>query len=253
MQIITSPSKTQQFNGRKYCIFSLPRLYNKSKLLINLLKQIPPEDLAALLNTSDKLTQLTYRRIHGFTSTLTLQNAGQAIFTYQGDAYSAIAADRYSEEELHHAQKHLFILSALHGILRPLDLIQPYRLEMTSPLKLAESETLYHYWRHSVTKILNEELLKNDDRTLINLASAEYAKIIDNRKLQGTIVTISFKEMVRGKFRMIPIHSKRARSCMIHYIISNQISDPSRLKDFREGGYVFRPEESTEKEWLYCR
>ncbi len=253
MQIITSPSKTQKFNGREFHQYSLPQLHKKTKYIIDLLKKMNREELADLLKTSDKLTHSTFRRIHGFTTNFTLQNASQALFTYQGDAYSAIAADRYTDEEMRFAQKHLFILSALHGILRPLDLIQPYRLDMTTPLAIAGAENLYQYWRGSVTEIINSTLLENEDRTLINLASAEYAKIVGKPELLGTMLTITFKQRHQGKYRAIPIHAKRARGLMVHYVIRNRISEPLRLRDFCEDGYIFCAAESTEKEWLFCR
>jgi uncharacterized protein len=253
MLIITSPSKTQQFNGREYREYSLPQLQKKSKYLIDLLRKMSREELAGLLKTSEKLTNSTHRRIHSFTTKLTLQNASQALFTYQGDAYSAIAADRYTDEELRHAQNHLFILSALHGILRPLDLMQPYRLDMTTPLAVTGAENLYQFWRDSVTEILNSRLLENDDRTLVNLASSEYAKIVGKLGLLGTMLTITFKQKHQGKYRAIPIHAKKARGLMVHYVISNRISEPLSLRDFCADGYEFCAAESTEKEWVFCR
>ncbi|MFH0784431.1 MAG: peroxide stress protein YaaA [Pseudomonadota bacterium] len=253
MQIITSPSKTQQFNGRKYCEYSLPRLQKMTKPLIDLLKILSREELSSLLKTSNKLTSTAHRRIHGFTTKLTLQNAAQALFTYQGDAYSAVAADRYTEEELSFAQKHLFILSALHGILSPLDLIQPYRLDMNTPLNIAGAGNLYQYWRGAVTEIINNSLLEMADRTLINLASTEYAKMVSRKDLQGTMVTISFKQKLLGKYRTIPIHAKKARGLMVHFAVSNRINEPLRLREFAEDGYVFSAAESTENDWLFCR
>ena len=253
MQIITSPAKTQQFNGRDYREYSLPQLLHKTKPLIELLKKMTREELTELLKTSEKLTQSAHRRTQAFTAKLTLQNAGQALFTYQGDAYSAIAADRYSEEELRHAQRHLFILSALHGVLRPLDLIQPYRLEMTSPLRISETENLYQYWRDAVTEIINTALEENTNRTLVNLASAEYARIIDKEKLRGTMITITFREKIAGKYRTIPLHAKRARGLMIHSIITNRINEPLCLKEFCLDGYTFSTTESSDKEWLFLR
>jgi len=253
MQIITSPAKTQHFNGRDYREYSLPQLPHKTKPLIDLLKKMSKEELAELLKTSEKLTESAYRRTQAFTGKLTLQNAGQALFTYQGDAYSAIAADRYSEEELRHAQRHVFILSALHGVLRPLDLIQPYRLEMTSPLGLGETENLYQYWRDAVTEIVNAALQENTHRTLVNLASAEYARMINRDKLLGQMITVTFKEKMAGNYRAIPIHAKRARGLMIHHIISNRINEPLCLREFCQDGYAFSTAESSDKEWLFLR
>ncbi|MDK9705820.1 MAG: peroxide stress protein YaaA [Desulforhopalus sp.] len=253
MQIITSPSKTQHFNGREYSDYSLPRLQKKTKTLIDLLKKMSREELALLLHTSEKLTDVSYRRIHSLTTKVTLQNASQALFTYQGDAYSAITADRYSDEELSHAQRHLFILSALHGILRPLDLIQPYRLEMATPLAIDSNQNLYQYWRDPVTEILKADLAKDNERTLIILASTEYAKLVDKKEFSGAIITISFKERQQGRYRTIPVYAKRARGLMVHYVISKRISDPLLLRDFREDGYGYCATESTEREWVFCR
>jgi hypothetical protein len=253
MQIITSPSKTQQFNSREYHQYSLPQLQKKTRHLMDLMQKMSREELADLLKTSEKLTNSTHRRIHGFTTKLTLQNASQALFTYQGDAYSAIAADRYTDAELRHAQQHIFILSALYGILRPLDLIQPYRLEITTPLGVTGAANLYQFWRDSVTEIINSNLSNNEDRTLINLASAEYAKMVDKPELLGTMLTITFKQKHQEKYRAIPIYAKRARGLMVHYVIRNRISEPLGLRDFSEDGYVFCAAESTKKEWLFCR
>jgi cytoplasmic iron level regulating protein YaaA (DUF328/UPF0246 family) len=253
MLIITSPSKTQQFNGREYREYSLPQLQKKTKHLIDLLQKMSREELAELLKTSEKLTNLTQRRIHSFTTKLTLQNASQALFTYHGDAYRAIAADLYTDEELRHAQKHILILSALHGILRPLDLIQPYRLDTTTPLGVTGAENLYQFWRDSVTEIINTRLLESDDRTLVNLASAEYAKMVGKPELLGRLLTITFKQKHQGKYRAIPIHAKKARGLLVHYVIRNRISEPLGLRDFCEDGYVFCAAESTQKEWLFCR
>ncbi|MBU1566660.1 MAG: YaaA family protein [Proteobacteria bacterium] len=253
MQIITSPSKTQQFNGREFREYSLPRLQKKTKYLIDLLQKMSRQELSGLLKTSEKLTNSTHSRIHDLDTRLTLENASQALFTYQGDAYSAIEANRYSDDELRHAQKHLFILSAMYGIVRPLDLIQPYRLEMTTPLAITGAKNLYHYWRDSVTEVLNVGLLEDEDRTLINLASAEYAKIVNKKELLGKLVSITFKHKYQNNYRTIPLYAKRARGLMVHFIISNRINDPVNLRDFCEDGYNFSIGKSTENEWLFYR
>ena len=139
MQIIMSPSKTQHFTYRDYREYSMPNLLKKAHCIIDRLKPMREQELAELMKTSDKLTQSTYHRIQNSAKKITLQNGGQAVFTFQGDAFAALSAERLTPDELQYAQKHLFILSGLYGVLRPLDLIQPYRLEMATPLAIEEA------------------------------------------------------------------------------------------------------------------
>lgn len=253
MQLITAPSKTQVFNGRDYSYYTLPALQEKTQLIIDRLKPISPQGLSLLMKTSEKLTLSTYRRIHDFNLPFSLANSHQALFTFQGDAYNAIEADNYEEAQLRYAQNHLFILSGLYGILRPLDLMQPYRLEMGAKLTLGEAANLYHFWRDRVTAIINRALAGDEDAVLINLASTEYSKVVDSRKLQGSLVTISFKQMHKDTYRTIPIHSKRARGLMIHYAILNRINEADSLKEFNMDGYSFDEEKSTAGEWFFYK
>lgn len=253
MQLITAPSKTQEFNGRNYSHYTLPALEKKAQIIIDRLKPIAPEELSLLMKTSEKLTISTYRRIQDFIRPFSLTNARQALFTFQGDAYSAIKAESYTEEQLHQAQNHLFILSGLYGILRPLDLMQPYRLEMATKLAVDDATNLYHFWRDQVTKTLNSALKKNEDGLLVNLASTEYSKVVDKKSLQGDMVTITFQQMYKDKYRTIPIHSKKARGLMIHFAIINKINRGERLKDFNLDGYGFSEELSTAQEWFFLR
>lgn len=253
MLIITSPSKTQTEHGREYPGSSLPLLQKKSKEVIAALKKLDCSSLAQLLDTSPGLTETSYRRIQTLTAKPTLQNGCQAIFTYRGEAFSAIPADRYDDEDLAFAQGHLLILSALYGILRPLDLIQPYRLEMASQLALGECHHLYDFWRPTVTATVNDLLAKHKVKSLVNLASAEYSRVVDRRALIGPMITITFKERVGEGFRSIPVYSKRARGAMVHYLIAKRIQDPLQLKDFEEDGYTYDQEFSTEREWIFRR
>jgi len=253
MLIIISPSKTQTEHGREYPDSSLPLLLKKSKEIIAALKKHDHSALARLLGTSQGLTEISFRRIQALTARPTPQNGGQAIFTYQGEAFSAIPTDRYDEEDLAFAQRHLLILSALYGVLRPLDLIQPYRLEMASKLAVGECHDLYDFWRPTVTATINALLAKQKVKSIINLASAEYWRVIDRQALSGPMTAITFRERVEDGFRSIPVYSKRARGAMVHHIIANRLQDPLRLRDFKEDGYAFDHQLSNQGEWIFRR
>ena len=253
MQLITAPSKTQQFNGRMHTEYSLPIMLEKTKILTKQLKLIDRAELSRLMKTSERLTEATYQLIHNFSHPFTPDNAKQAVFTFQGAAYSAIAAELYTKEQLHHAQQHLFILSGLYGILRPLDLMQPYRLEMGCSFAVGNTDNLYQYWREPITKIINQALKKDSDKVLINLASKEYSKVVDKKKLQGEMINIIFKQVHKDQLRTIPIHSKKARGQMIHFAISKQIDNAAGLKEFDFDGYYFTKEDSTANEWLFIK
>lgn len=211
------------------------------------------DELAALMKTSEKLTEATYQKIHNFTTPLTPENAKQAIFVFQGDAYDAIEADDYSADELGYAQKHLSILSGLYGLLRPLDLMQPYRLEMGAKLEVKNHKNLYQIWKEEVTTLLNKRLTLSGEPTIINLASSEYSKVIDRKQLKGRIVEIVFQQEHKGKVKTIPIHSKRARGLMIHHAIISRIEGSEQLREFNLGGYSHAPEKSSDERWVFIR
>jgi uncharacterized protein len=253
MQLIISPSKTQRFNGRAYAEHSFPALLEKTKFLVDELKSMDRKELSRLMKTSARLTESTYQLINNFTWPFSPENAKQALFTFQGDTYSAIDAVHYTSEHLRHAQKHLYILSGLYGILRPLDLMQPYRLEMGCSLAAEKADNLYQFWREQVTQVINQALAKQSNKILIDLASKEYSKAVDKKRLQGQTVTVIFKQWHKGLFRIIPIHAKRARGLMINYIISRQIDNPAGLKEFAADGYCFSREDSTPTEWLFLQ
>lgn len=253
MQIITAPSKTQKFNGRTYAQYTYPGLLDKTKILADRLKLMDRDELSRLMKTSQRLTESTYQLINNFTLPFSPDNSKQALFTFQGDAYSAIEAELYSTEQLQHAQQHLFILSGFYGILRPLDLMQPYRLEMGLVLTAEEAPNLYQFWGDQITEIINQGLIKNKDKILINLASKEYSKVINKKKLQGEMIDVTFRQMHKGRLKTIPIHSKRARGMMIHFAISERIATATGLKDFDKGGYKFSSENSTATEWVFLK
>jgi len=175
----------------------------------------------------------------------------QAIFTFQGDAYSQLTPEIYSEKELFYAQDHLNILSGLYGLLRPLDLMAPYRLEMGTKITTKKFKDLYRYWSNSLTAFINSSLAKMESQILVNLASTEYFKVINREKLEGEIITMTFRQKKNGLYKTIPIYSKRARGLMTHFAITNRIQETEELKSFNLSGYSYRREESTKEIWVF--
>jgi len=203
------------------------------------------------MKTSEKLTNSTLQRIHNFQPPFSIEKTRQAIFTFQGDAYSQMTPKSYSEEELFYAQDHLCILSGLYGVLRPLDLMFPYRLEMGAKFATKKAKDLYHYWSDPLTDLISSSLAKMESRIVVNLASAEYFKAINQKKLQGEIVTIVFRQKKNGLSKTIPIYSKKARGLMTHFAITGQIQDTEDLKSFNLDGYSYQEKESTKEIWLF--
>lgn len=251
MILITASSKTQAPIDRHYPIATTPRLIAKGTELIDLLRPLGVAELAGLMHMSEKLAESTVGRIKQFRPPLTLMNSHQAMFTFQGDAYDHLTPLDYSEAELDHAQRHLRILSGLYGLLRPLDLMFPYRLEMGQKLNTAAGSTLYQFWGDTLTTLLNEDLKALTERTVINLASNEYSRAIQPAKLDGDWLTITFQQQKGDGWATIPIHTKRARGAMIHFTITHQLSAPEDLKNFRLDGYRFTPGLSTEDNWVF--
>ncbi|MBW1635454.1 MAG: peroxide stress protein YaaA [Deltaproteobacteria bacterium] len=251
MLLILAPSKTQKFISRDFFRFTQPLLLEKSCFLADHLKSLSRPELADIMKLSKKLTDETYNRIHNFTPPLTIRNSRQAIFTFQGDAYSQLNPGDYSEEELLYSQKYLHILSGLYGILRPLDLIFPYRLEMGLKLNIPAAGNLYHYWGDEPTRIINSSLTETDSTRLVNLASTEYIKAVNRQKLDGELITVVFKQKKNGNYKTIPIYAKKARGLMTHFAIVNRIEKADDLKSFDLDGYIYSRNESTKGIWLF--
>jgi cytoplasmic iron level regulating protein YaaA (DUF328/UPF0246 family) len=253
MQLITAPSKTQQFNGRLFDRHTLPHCIRTSEQINSRLRDLDKEELSQLMKTSPKLTDSTYQRIQEFQTPFSLRNAKQALFTFQGDAYEAIEADSYSEIQLQYAQNHLNILSGLYGLLRPLDLMQPYRLEMAAKLEVKGCKNLYQLWQNEVTELLNSRCKQDHDQTVVNLASTEYSRVIDKKQLKAEMVEVVFQQEHNGRVKTIPIHSKRARGLMIHFAISNRIEKLADLKSFDLDGYGLDHPGSTNQKWIFVK
>lgn len=253
MLLITAPSKTQLAMSRFFPSFTLPVFLKKSNTLIEFLRGYTAEELCSLMNMSEALGQSTRQRISDFQLPLTLENSRQALFTFQGDAYSSLNPEFYNEKQLLHAQEHIRILSGLYGILRPLDLMFPYRLEMGTRLASRKWKNLYDFWGNDITEKINDDCSRHRDNTVVNLASAEYAKVINRKILVPQFITVTFQERKEGSYKTIPIYSKRARGMMLHYVISNQLTEPQQLLEFSLEGYTFAKERSTADNWIFTR
>jgi hypothetical protein len=254
MLITLSPSKGQDFETpalSKTC--SKPEALKDSVLLIRELRKIKQQDIQQLMNVSENIARLTADRYKSFNTPFTPKNAKQAIFAFKGDVYSGIEIEKYKEADLVYAQNHLRILSGLYGCLRPLDLIQPYRLEMKTKLHNVRGENLYQFWGDRITDELNKELDKQKQPVLVNLASNEYFKSVKPRQLKGRLLNINFKETKHGKTRVVAIFAKRARGMMTDYILRNRIEKPEDIKKFKMGGYRFRKELSDDRQWTFER
>jgi len=254
MLITLSPSKGQDFEAasrtKKY---SKPTDIKDSELLIKELRKIKSKQLQELMAVSENIAKLNVDRYKSFTTPFTAKNSKQAVFAFKGDVYSGLDLDNFSEDDYTYAQDHLRILSGLYGCLRPLDLIQPYRLEMKTRLKNTRGENLYQFWDDRITKNLNKELKKQDEAVLVNLASNEYFKSVKPKLLEGRLLNINFKETKNGKTRVVAIFAKRARGMMADYIIRNRIERPEDIKKFKIGGYKFCKSLSDDKQWTFER
>jgi len=254
MLVTLSPSKGQDFEepalSKKY---SKPADLKDSELLIKELRKIKSKQLQEMMDISENIAELNVDRYKTFKTPFTTKNAKQAIFAFKGDVYSGLELSSFDEDDYAYAQDHLRILSGLYGCLRPLDLIQPYRLEMKTKLKNERGDNLYQFWDDRITRSINKELKKQKEAVLVNLASNEYFKSVKPKLLEGRLLNINFKETKNGKTRVVAIFAKRARGMMADYIIRNRIEDPEDLKKFRLGGYKFNKDLSDDKQWTFER
>jgi cytoplasmic iron level regulating protein YaaA (DUF328/UPF0246 family) len=254
MLITLSPSKGQDFESpTPSAIYSVPDQLEDSQLLINEAKKLDIKDVRALMDVSENISILNVERFNTWQLPFTPENAKPALFAFKGDVYSGIQKEKYSDDDLAYAQQHLRILSGLYGALRPMDLIQPYRLEMKTKLKNPRGENLYQFWDERITQKLNEVLEQQEEKVLVNLASNEYFKSVKPKKLDGKLLNINFKETKDGKTRVIAIFAKRARGMMTDFILRNRIEHADDIKDFGAGGYKFSPQESTANNWVFSR
>lgn len=254
MLLVVSPSKTFDFeNPPVVRTATMPELLDRSRALIDVLRTLSMEELAALMKISEELTDLNFRRYLSWKEDYAAPEAKQAVFAFKGDVFKGLDAYALSEADLAFAQRHLRILSGLYGVLRPLDLMLAYRLEMGTKLATEAGPNLYKFWGSVITDALNALLDTDKNPVLVNLASLEYFKSVRKRELRGEIITPVFKDFKNGKFKVIGFFAKRARGMMAGHMIRNRLSDVQDLKGFNGGGYAFNAALSTEVEWVFTR
>lgn len=255
MLLVVSPAKSLDFNspipsGTSYT----PRFLDRSAALIELLRARSPAQIASLMGLSDPLAALNVARYATWNTPFTPQNARQAAFAFDGDVYDGLAARTMDEAQLAFAQRHLRILSGLYGVLRPLDLMQAYRLEMGTKLANPLGKDLYAFWGELPAHSLREDLDESGgEKVLVNLASEEYFKAVRPAKLGARIVTPVFQERREAGYRIVSFFAKRARGMMARYAIVNRIAQPEELKAFAEEGYAFSAAASEQDVWVFRR
>jgi cytoplasmic iron level regulating protein YaaA (DUF328/UPF0246 family) len=252
--LLLSPAKIQNFEKQNICTtFSLPHFMNEAQELVQLMQQLPASELSKLLDINAQLTQLNTDRYLNWHLPFTPENAKQAVLTFDGEVFRGLDASNFNDADFAFAQQSLLILSGLYGALRPLDLIQPYRLEVSSKLKNANGNTLYHFWKSHLTDFVERHLRENQTNSIVNLASSEYFKAIDAKKLNVGIVDVEFYQYKNDDYKQIVIYTKKARGLMASYIIKNKLENPDDLKGFDAEGYWFSPQMSTDKKFVFVR
>ncbi|MBY5963748.1 peroxide stress protein YaaA [Marinobacter nauticus] len=253
MLMIISPAKTLDYESPLATeTHTQPDFLDDACELIDQLKELEPHQVSNLMSISDKLGQLNAERFQTWHTPFTPDNARQAVLAFKGDVYTGLDAESFSNEDFSFAQKHLRILSGLYGLLKPLDLMQPYRLEMGTRFENTRGKDLYAFWGSKITDALNQ-LLASDDKVLVNLASNEYFKSVQKKHLDARLVTPQFKDWKNGQYKMISFYAKKARGLMCRYAIQNRITQADDLKGFNLEGYYFSEDQSDNNNWVFLR
>ncbi len=254
MLIVISPAKTLDFETPSSIKkFTQPQFLDESKILIERLREFDPIQIGKLMSISPELAELNHRRFMNWSTPFAPHNAKQAVLAFHGDVYVGLQAETFSAQDFEFAQKHLRILSGLYGVLRPLDLMQPYRLEMGTALANERGKNLYAFWCDKITAALNIELQRDKVPVLVNLASEEYFKAVHPKALAGRVVTPIFKERKGAGYKIVSFFAKKARGAMSAHIIRNRLRDVTALQGFAEDGYCYDARLSTENEWVFTR
>ncbi|MEG3638527.1 peroxide stress protein YaaA [Magnetococcus sp. PR-3] len=253
LAVISPAKKLDESPCQSSLPYTLPDALTHTQSLIDTLSPYSEHELAELMKLSDKLAVLNVGRYQAFNLPFTPANAKQAAMMFQGDTYVGLQAQSMNQQDISFAQEHLRILSGLYGTLRPMDLIQPYRLEMGTRLKNERGKDLYAFWGELPTQAINQATAGHADRTLINLASNEYFKAVKTKQLAGPIITPVFKEIKNGQAKVIGLMAKRARGMMARYLIDQRLESPEPLKSFTAGGYAYQAGLSTDSDWIFTR
>lgn len=254
MLLVISPAKTLDYDTPPATArFTLPQHLDHAQELIGQLRQMSPQQIGELMHLSDKLAALNVARYGSWHPDFTPANAKQALLAFKGDVYTGLAAEDFSEDDFDFAQQHLRMLSGLYGVLRPLDLMQPYRLEMGTRLTNARGANLYDFWGERISGWLNEALAAQGDDILLNLASNEYFSAVKRKALKARIIDTEFKDLKNGQYKIISFYAKKARGLMARYVIRERIRDPEQLKAFDYEGYRYSAEQSGPDSLVFLR
>ena len=254
MLTVLSPAKTLDYETAPITqSATLPRFMDQSALLVEDARCLDPDAIRALMGVSEQIAHLNHERFMNWQSESNSDNAKQAVLAFKGDVYTGLQAETLSEDDLDFAQTRLRILSGLYGLLRPLDLMQPYRLEMGLKFANQRGKNLYEFWGEQLTDTLNADLVSAKTDVLINLASNEYFKAVKPKLLNADIITPQFKDLKNGQYKMISFFAKKARGVMARYIIDNRITEPEALKSFSEAGYYYSDAQSQGDQWVFLR
>ncbi len=254
MIILLSPAKSLDYESplptKKN---TQPRFIEDSEILVKQLRAMTPADIGKLMSISEKLANINAERFTTWETDFTTDNSRQAIFAFTGDVYQGMELSDWSTADFSLAQKQIRILSGLYGLLRPLDLMQPYRLEMGTKLDNARGKNLYEFWGEKITDLINADLKKSGSSFIVNLASNEYFSSVKKKSLAGDLITPVFKDEKNGKYKIISFYAKKARGMMADYIVRNNITDVAGLKKFKSAGYKFSNTESTDDQLIFMR
>lgn len=254
MLTVISPAKTLDFETppvtRKA---TQPRFLARSAELVEDVRALSPDDIRALMGVSANIAELNHQRFMNWGLPFTLENAKQSLLAFKGDVYVGLEADTLSAAQLNFAQQHLCILSGLYGLLRPLDLMQPYRLEMGLAFANRGGKNLYEFWGDAITTALDTQLRKSGTKVLVNLASNEYFRSVHVKALDAEVITPVFKDLKDGRYKVISFFAKKARGQMARFIIDKELNEPEGMKKFKQGGYRYNRIESSAREWVFTR
>ncbi len=250
---VLSPAKSLNFEDSNQKEYSQPRLLEQSDQLVQVLRKKSVANIKKLMKVSDNIAQLNVARYKDFELPFTPDNAKQAVLAFNGDVYTGLQAETFKKRDFNFAQKHVRILSGLYGLLQPLDLIQPYRLEMGTALKNGRKKNLYEFWDTQITEVLNADLAKSGTAIVLNLASKEYFKSIKTKELQGKVIHVHFKEDRGGVYKVISFNAKKARGAMAHLIVKNRINKVKDLYALEINGYTYEPSMSDEENLMFVK
>lgn len=253
MIVLLSPAKTLDETPVEHIATSEARLLEESDKLVRLLRKKSVGDLQEMMSISENLAQLNVARYKTYKTPFTLENAKPAALLFKGDVYTGLEADTFDEADMDFAQDHIRILSGLYGILRPLDLTHPYRLEMGTRLPNGKFTNLYQFWDKRITELINEDLQQTEGKVVLNLASKEYFKAVKPDLLEGQLLHVHFKENRNGKLKVISFNAKKARGRLANLIVKERVTDAETIKTFSVDGYEYRADLSNETDWVFVK